>query len=517
MKRKISVLAINCIILFVCFSLFVPVTHSNLISNNCISFANTHFVGGSGEGNFSTIQDAIDYASSGDSIFVYPGTYYERLIIEKSLNLIGTHHTNTIIHGSNTGDDPCVDVRGDDLFVSNFSIVWADWEFHEPGFRIYGKNTQIKNCNISHHDKGIVIMPSSEYCSIENTFFYNIHEGMWLWPLGTQNHAIKNNSFSHCDYGMKVTNSHYNIIQNNSFQKNVIGILFENADENIISQNSFIENALGMDIDDHCQENVFFNNNFIENFNHVQANGVNYWDNGNLIGGNYWDDYTGMDYNGDGFGDQPYIINGDENKDNYPLMMKDQWIRPDLDVTVIIPEFGFIHNEMQFEVTATGGLPEYTYYWDFGDDHASNIQNPTHSYEEPGLYNVICTVTDATNTSKQVSKNIQIYVTDENPPEITIISPNYGFYFFNRCIFEFNIPICILMGPLTIEIAAEDAETKITELNIYMKNVISESIDLPYYSFEWESSKPGKYELNVEAVDIAGNSAETSVKMFKIL
>ena len=35
--------------------------------------------------------------------------------------------------------------------------------------------------------------------------------------------------------------------------------------------------------------------------------------------GNYWDDYNGSDTNGDGIGETPYIIDGN-NSDNYPLI-----------------------------------------------------------------------------------------------------------------------------------------------------------------------------------------------------
>lgn len=44
-----------------------------------------------GSGDFRSIQAAVDYAGDGDTIIIFPGTYYENVVVwEKELNLIGT-------------------------------------------------------------------------------------------------------------------------------------------------------------------------------------------------------------------------------------------------------------------------------------------------------------------------------------------------------------------------------------------------------------------------------------------
>ena len=63
---------------------------------------NTYFVGGHGQNNYSKIQDAIDNASDGDTIFVYSGIYHENIVINKSITLLGSGQDSTIISGFNS-------------------------------------------------------------------------------------------------------------------------------------------------------------------------------------------------------------------------------------------------------------------------------------------------------------------------------------------------------------------------------------------------------------------------------
>jgi len=72
-------------------------------SNHPIFNGNTLYVGGAGPNNYTQIQDAIDDASDGDTVFVYDDSspYYESLHIDKSISLLGEDKHTTIIDGNN--------------------------------------------------------------------------------------------------------------------------------------------------------------------------------------------------------------------------------------------------------------------------------------------------------------------------------------------------------------------------------------------------------------------------------
>lgn len=62
--------------------------------------AATWTVDDSGGANYTQIQDAIDNANEGDTIFVYNGIYYENIIINKGLILQGENKDATILQAS---------------------------------------------------------------------------------------------------------------------------------------------------------------------------------------------------------------------------------------------------------------------------------------------------------------------------------------------------------------------------------------------------------------------------------
>ena len=222
--------------------------------------------------DYLTIQEAVVAASPGDNIVVNPGVYHENVFIYKPL---------TIKSASENPTDTIIEAENPEFSV--FSIEMSDY-VSISGFTIKGATGWA----------GISLLSASN-CSISN-----------------------------------------NIILNNDVGIELSGVMFDSyiigfSENNTITDNKIYANTLGIILYGGCDNNKIYHNNFIDNDEqayviHPIANTL--WDDGYPSGGNYWSDYTGVDYysgpnqdvlGSDGIGDTPYIID-DYNIDHYPLM-----------------------------------------------------------------------------------------------------------------------------------------------------------------------------------------------------
>jgi len=124
-------------------------------------------------------------------------------------------------------------------------------------------------------------------------------------------------------------NSNVNIISENNILNNTHGININNSEypsNNTISGNNITSNNVGIGISA-SSDNRIYHNNFVNNTLHESITFDSFNVGDNDFEGNYWDDYAGVDNDGDGIGDTPYIID-QSNQDNYPRME-----------VFIIPEF----------------------------------------------------------------------------------------------------------------------------------------------------------------------------------
>ena len=77
--------------------------------------------------DYLTIQEAINAANNGDSIFVRNGTYYENVIVNKSVSLVGENRETTIIDGRSAAGDIAIDVSAYNSAIRNFTIYINGW------------------------------------------------------------------------------------------------------------------------------------------------------------------------------------------------------------------------------------------------------------------------------------------------------------------------------------------------------------------------------------------------------
>ena len=104
MKKEwlVKTLTLGIVVLFICMNVNPSLAVDNIEkSSMSISNGNTLYVGGSGPGNYSRIQEAIDNSNDGDTVFVYDDSspYYENILISTPLTLRGEQKTSTIIKG----------------------------------------------------------------------------------------------------------------------------------------------------------------------------------------------------------------------------------------------------------------------------------------------------------------------------------------------------------------------------------------------------------------------------------
>ncbi|MCD4664627.1 MAG: right-handed parallel beta-helix repeat-containing protein [Bacteroidales bacterium] len=159
-------------------SLAVAVVASFLgvsIIPNVVSDATTNeiiYVDDDGTADYIKIQDAIDNASDGDTVFVYSGEYIENINVNKQLYLFGLPYDG---EDGNDEGKPFIKSNGGTSFEVQADLCEIDGfkvkndNDYQSCFRIYGKR-----CNISNNEclgvcqYGIFIDSSAHYTKIYN-------------------------------------------------------------------------------------------------------------------------------------------------------------------------------------------------------------------------------------------------------------------------------------------------------------------------------------------------------------
>ncbi len=318
MIKKIAVIAISI--------LFILLFSSYNVSSADEDY-NCYYVGGEGNGNFSSINNCIDQSSDGDRIYVYKGEYSENLIINKSIYLISLNKNESIINGNNSYY--CVDIESNNVTIDGFLL----------------KNSKI----------AVLVPKNSRNISILNNSFYNNTNGI-LVNENTSDLSIVSNGFYNNSEAIRFYNCSKSFIFNNTFLRNKVYtiVLRNNSNHNIINENKIFLSGTAVSSEDSSRIDIISNNisknsegicvSFCENLfiyqNYISNNlkkGINIDNSGffNITNNSIIDNghgiYINSCYNYSGIDNNFFKGNGQDKKINYkpPII-------PGFEVTLIV-------------------------------------------------------------------------------------------------------------------------------------------------------------------------------------
>jgi hypothetical protein len=242
-----------------------------------------------------TIQEGVNNASIGKSVgnnvFVYSGTYIENVVIDKTINLTGEDRNYVNVSCPGTFNEISFNITADNVNISEFNFENV-FSYDHTGIQIIGNHTDInRNSFVGNGNDGIIIIGSNNL--IRNNIFNNNGNGIGIGDNCLDNIIICNLIKNSSNDGIYGGNGNY-----------IIG----NSIENNVDKGIYLNYKIN---------NIIYHNNLINNGQNAYDNNINIWYNATLQEGNYYDDYTGYDNDGDGIGDTPYDIPGGSNQDLY--------------------------------------------------------------------------------------------------------------------------------------------------------------------------------------------------------
>ncbi len=223
-----------------------------------------------GGGDYTTIQAGINASSSGDTVLVYPGSYYETVTVnDKNIEIGSRYYTTsdtsyisqTMIVSDSIGQYGVVNFTNDQSSLVGFTILRTT----PPNTGIFSYNAQpsIHNNVICNFELGIKVIGNCPY--IYRNKIYDNSDGIQL--LGSTSYralAISDNEIYNNEKGIVYGNSTIPIYNNLIHTNEYAGVVCDlDSDADIIS-NILSDNNIGLVIGPYS-DLVVNNNTIVDN------------------------------------------------------------------------------------------------------------------------------------------------------------------------------------------------------------------------------------------------------------
>ncbi len=252
-------------------TVWLSITEDTMYDFRLLPTGITHYVGGGGPANYTSIQDAIDNASKGDTVVVFSGVYVENVVVDTSLRLIGENRETTVIDGNGSGD--VVFVSADHVHIQGFSIQNSGDEDFDAGLEIRSNANMICNNSIhdnggrDYNDQGGLYLNTSSYNELSyNRIFHNDQDGIFM-VSSDHNYIHHNHIFENSFIAMIISRCQFNTFSHNDLTDNFCCMSFwPYSSENVIVENHIHNHpGCGMAFKAYSNNNYIHHNNISNN------------------------------------------------------------------------------------------------------------------------------------------------------------------------------------------------------------------------------------------------------------
>jgi nitrous oxidase accessory protein len=205
--------------------------------------------------DYPTIQDAVNAASPGDTIEVAAGTYFENVIVNTTVTIVGENSTATIVDGG--GNNVVFDIQANNVELRNLTIRnggrrYIGVTLFDPYDGLTVRNTRIMNNVVG------VAISEADGNTIEDSIFIN-NSMYGIDVKYSSGNIIRNNKVSESAYGIEISDTLSSQVVNNTVSDTSYGIYVPYSNNINISANTLSSNSWNIYLT-HSNSNIVENN-----------------------------------------------------------------------------------------------------------------------------------------------------------------------------------------------------------------------------------------------------------------